>query len=83
MAHHTPEPNSPSGTSTANVSLHNNDPFGKETEAAAFPDTAQHSEMDAEKVPVAGPPALMFNPADFPDGGFAAWLCVFGGFCCL
>ncbi|KAI1271396.1 major facilitator superfamily domain-containing protein [Xylaria sp. FL0933] len=35
----------------------------------------------APKAPPAAPPG--FNPADFPDGGFEAWLVVFGGFLAL
>ena len=31
--------------------------------------------------PVGPPPGI--NPADFPDGGFQAWLVVFGGWCGL
>ena len=29
-----------------------------------------------------GPPPAMNDPSQFPDGGFTAWFCVAGGFCC-
>lgn len=38
------------------------------------------SASDLEKAPSA--PAAP-NPADFPDGGVKAWLCVLGGFCTI
>jgi len=30
-----------------------------------------------------GPPSVGINPADFPDGGWQAWIVVFGGWCAL
>ena len=39
---------------------------------------------EAEPAPAQAPAAPAgFNPADFPDGGFEAWLVVFGGFLAL
>lgn len=54
----------------------------KSTEANIFSEGKAAAEADLEKsgaVPVVGG----INPADFPDGGTAAWLVVLGGWCCL
>lgn len=59
----------------------------EETEANMYPDPENVVEADLEKggvnpqQPVGPPPGI--NPADFPDGGFQAWLVVFGGWCGL
>jgi hypothetical protein len=39
-------------------------------------------EKKAAPGPPTGPPPGM-RPEDFPDGGFKAWLVVFGGWCAL
>lgn len=62
----------------------------KEAEANIFPEpNSAVVEADMEKGglvaaegPAAGAPPG-FAPADFPDGGLDAWLCVFGGFLAL
>ncbi|KAI1843454.1 hypothetical protein JX265_013336 [Neoarthrinium moseri] len=58
------------------------------TEANMYPEPANAVEADLEKSglavpekPAGAPPG--FSPADFPDGGRDAWLCVFGGFFAL
>jgi hypothetical protein len=57
----------------------------KEIEANIFPESAAEAEADLEKGGVISPhkTAGGVNPADFPDGGFEAWLVVAGGWCCL
>ncbi|KAH7177873.1 major facilitator superfamily domain-containing protein [Fusarium sp. MPI-SDFR-AT-0072] len=61
------------------------------TEANIHPEPANAVMADLERgdndekkqeQPPAGPPPGM-APADFPDGGFEAWLVVFGGWCAL
>lgn len=61
------------------------------TEANIHPESANAVVADLERgdndekkqeQPSAGPPPGM-APADFPDGGFEAWLVVFGGWCAL
>lgn len=62
-----------------------------ETEANIWPEPQNAVEADLEKAgvvplekpaaPAGAPPG--FAPADFPDGGTDAWLCVLGGFCAL
>ena len=45
----------------------------------------QPQDLDVEKAqdqPKTPTPGMM-DPSSFPDGGFQAWLVVFGGFCCL
>jgi MFS family permease len=50
---------------------------------AAQRDNAETNQgIDVESAPKA-PPALPFNPADFPDGGLTAWLVVAGSWFCL
>ena len=49
------------------------------------PESSEESKATTEgaaPLPPAGPPPGM-HPDDFPDGGFAAWLVVFGGWCGL
>lgn len=54
------------------------------TEANIFSEREGTAEADLEKTGAAPPAAPGgINPADFPDGGFEAWLVVFGGWCCL
>jgi hypothetical protein len=61
----------------------------RETEANIFPEPNNAVMADLEKgglVPAQKPSGGMppgFAPADYPDGGLEAWLCVFGGFCAL
>ncbi|TVY93615.1 Fujikurins efflux protein [Lachnellula willkommii] len=58
----------------------------KETEANVFPEGEAEAEADLEKngaVPKSTPAPGGINPADFPDGGFEAWLVVLGGWLCL
>ncbi|KAH7145433.1 riboflavin transporter MCH5 [Dactylonectria estremocensis] len=50
------------------------------------PEKATHANSNDSKHPQSQSPVaspLGINPADFPDGGFEAWLVVFGGFCAL
>ena len=53
----------------------------KETQANIFPEPEVEAEADLERANVipktVASPGV--NPADFPDGGFVAWLAVFGG----
>ncbi|KAI0123710.1 major facilitator superfamily transporter [Xylariales sp. AK1849] len=71
------------------------DPIGRissqqrDTEANIYPEPNNTVQADLEKggfaatqKPAGGPPPG-FAPADFPDGGLDAWLCVLGGFCAL
>ncbi|KAH9985673.1 MFS general substrate transporter [Xylariaceae sp. FL0662B] len=57
------------------------------TNAQHVPDPENVVEADMEKGGLAPPPAPPapggLNPADFPDGGLAAWLVVLGGFLAL
>lgn len=63
----------------------------QETEANIWPEPENAVQADLEKggvvstekpaAPAGAPPG--FAPADFPDGGLDAWLCVLGGFCAL
>jgi len=58
----------------------------KETEANIFPEGEAEAEADLEKngaAPKSTPAPGGVNPADFPDGGFEAWLVVLGGWLCL
>ncbi|KAH8895878.1 riboflavin transporter MCH5 [Thozetella sp. PMI_491] len=51
--------------------------------ALAGPSGADVEKLGSEAAPPAGPPPGAFNPADIPDGGFEAWLVVFGTCCGL
>ncbi|TVY42760.1 Fujikurins efflux protein [Lachnellula occidentalis] len=58
----------------------------KATEANIFPEGAAEADADLEKngaAPKSTPAPGGVNPADFPDGGFEAWLVVLGGWLCL
>lgn len=59
----------------------------KATEANIFPEPKVTAEADLERndaVPKTQAPAAGgTSPADFPDGGFQAWLVVLGSWCCL
>lgn len=63
----------------------------KETLANTIAEPENVAEADIEKGdadekpnPAAGPlPGSGFHPSDFPDGGFQAWMVVFGGWCGL
>jgi hypothetical protein len=61
-----------------------------ETIANEIPERQDVAEADIEKTGAAGPekptaggPPPGMRPEDFPDGGFQAWLVVFGGWCAL
>ncbi|KAF4630597.1 hypothetical protein G7Y89_g7545 [Cudoniella acicularis] len=54
----------------------------KSTEANIFPEPEVEAEADLEKTGAIPKSAVVpggINPADFPDGGFEAWLVVVGG----
>ena len=72
-------------TGSSDASIHKHDELLDTPLHGAKPAVTQPtSEKDPEKDSVAPAiPQPVFNPADFPDGGLQAWLCVFGGFCCL
>lgn len=57
----------------------------KETDANIFPEEPVVAEADLEKTGAAPPPTKPggINPADFPDGGFEAWMVVLGAWACL
>lgn len=58
-----------------------------QTIANQIPDPENVIEADLEKAGIHPPPQNHMppgmNPADFPDGGLAAWTVVFGGWCGL
>jgi hypothetical protein len=56
----------------------------KSIEANTFPEPVAEAQVDPEKTGGAPPSAPGgVNPADFPDGGFEAWMVVLGGWACL
>ncbi len=57
----------------------------QETEANIIPEPENVAEADLEKggLKPPQPAGSGINPADFPDGGWEAWLVVFGGWCGL
>ncbi len=59
----------------------------KDTEANIFPESEAEAHADLEKGGLeetpAGPVVGGTKPADFPDGGFEAWLVVLGCWCAL
>lgn len=80
----------PSSTHTASSTLAppvDHEPYKgdkKEKDANMYPEGKAEADADIEAAAEkpAGPPMGM-NPADFPDGGFEAWLVVAGAWCAL
>lgn len=74
--------------------LHRIPSQNKETLANTIAEPENVAEADIEKglasdeekpgaAPAGPPPGSGFHPSDFPDGGFEAWMVVFGGWCGL
>jgi hypothetical protein len=77
------------GNGTEKPGLERRESVNKETDANMYPEREAEAEADLEAdlekgdkpAAPAGPPGV--NPADFPDGGFEAWLVVAGAWCAL
>ncbi|KAF4337535.1 monocarboxylate transporter 2 [Fusarium beomiforme] len=72
-----PEKSSPQPTTKTDANIH------PEPTNAVMADLERGDDDEKkQEQPPAGPPPGM-APADFPDGGFEAWLVLFGGWCAL
>ncbi|KAK7509878.1 major facilitator superfamily domain-containing protein [Phyllosticta citriasiana] len=73
-------------TDAASLSSHKAHADPKATDASILPELEsppQAPPQDVEKGAAPPPGNPMMDPKAFPDGGWSAWLCCVGGFCCL
>lgn len=69
----------------ASLSSHKAHADPKATDASILPEVESLPQPSHDVEKGAGPPPgnPMMDPKSFPDGGWSAWLCCVGGFCCL
>jgi MFS family permease len=71
-------------SSLSNVSATHSDDTRVQGDTSELPHEAEKQPIpDEEAPPAAAPKPAGPNPADFPDGGWDAWSCVLGSWCCM